>query len=148
MERKSQMMRFSTAAAPSKAGYNKLAAARPPRAIHTEQEYREWRRLLDTLMAKPEEEMTGAEAAYGETIALLIEAFEKQRYRISQASPAEVLAELLSAHGLKQKELVDIFGSEAAVSYALNGKRNLTTEQIQGLAEKFHVSPAVFLLQS
>ncbi len=147
MERKAQMTRFMTAAVPSKARYNKLAAARPPRAIHTEREYREWRRVLDTLMAKPEEKMTDAEAAYGETIALLIEAFEKQRYRISRASPAEILAELLSAHGLKQKELVDIFGSEAAVSYALNGKRNLTTEQIQGLAAKFHVSPAVFLWQ-
>ena len=148
MERKTKIMGFMTASAPTKARYNKFAAARPPRAIHTEREHREWRRVLDTLMAKPEEEMTDAEAAYGETIALLIEAFEKQRYRLSQAQPAEILAELLNAHGLKQKELVDIFGSEAAVSYALNGKRNLTTEQIQGLAEKFHVSPAVFLLRS
>jgi HTH-type transcriptional regulator / antitoxin HigA len=147
MERKSQITRFSTAAAPSRARYSKLAAARPPRAIHTEREYCEWRRVLDTLMAKPEEEMTDAEAAYGETIAILIEAFERQRYSDLRASPAEVLAELLSAHGLKQKELVDIFGSEAAVSYALNGKRNLTTEQIQGLSAKFHVSPAVFLAQ-
>ena len=66
-------------------------------------------RVLDTLIAKPEEETTDAEAAYGETIALLIEAFEKQRYRLSRAEPAEILAELLTAHGLKQKELVDIF---------------------------------------
>jgi hypothetical protein len=48
----------------------------------------------------------------------------------------EVLAELMAAHGLKQEESVDIFGSEAAVSYAVQGKRNLKVDQIPGLAAK------------
>lgn len=138
------MMHFMTAAAPSRAAYEKIAVDRPPRAIRSAQDYRDWKSVLDKFMAKPEAEMTDAEARYVETVALLIEAFEKHRYPLPQVSPAEVLAELLAAHNLKQKELVDIFGSEAAVSYALNGKRNLTAEQIRGLAAKFHVSPAVF----
>jgi len=133
------------AAGPSDAAYDHVAARQPPRAIHTEQEHRHWRRVLDNMMAKPEAEITAAEARYAETVALLIEAYERRRYPLLQASPAEVLAELMAAHHLKQKELVDIFGSEAAASYAVQGKRNLTVNQIRRLAAKFHVSPAVFV---
>ena len=153
MERKPSMkMRFVRAiASPAArkptvaAAYRKIAAEEPPRAIHTEQEHRFWTRILANLMSKPEAELTTAEADYLETIALLIEAYEKQHYSLPPVSPTEVLAELMSVHGLKQKDLVDIFGSEAAVSYAVRGKRPLTVDQIRGLAAKFHVSPAVFV---
>jgi HTH-type transcriptional regulator/antitoxin HigA len=138
------MTHFKIATAPSAAAYKKVAAEHPPQAIHTEKERRYWMGVLARLMAKPEAELTDAEAVYGQTIALLIEAFERSRASLPKLAPAEVLAELLSAHNLRQKDLVDIFGSEAAVSYAVNGERNLTVEQIKGLAEKFQVSPAVF----
>jgi HTH-type transcriptional regulator / antitoxin HigA len=146
MERRSPMkVRLVAATAPTEAAYSKIAARQPPKAIHTEGEHRRWKRVLDSLMTKPEAEMTAAEARYAETVALLIEGYEKRRYPLPQASPGAVLAELIAAHHLKQKELVDIFGSEAAVSYALHGKRSLTVEQIRGLAARFHVSPAVFV---
>ena len=134
-----------TAAAPAEAAYKKIAAEQPPRAIHSEREYRHWKRILDGILAMPETEMTKAEASYAETVALLIEVYERGRYALREATPAEALAELMAAHNLKQKEVVDIFGSEAAVSYALHGKRNLTVEQIRRLAAKFRVSPAVFV---
>ena len=82
---------------------------------------------------------------YAETIGLLIEAYEKQRYPLPVATPAEALVELQTAHKLRRKDLVDVFGSEAAVSYVLNGKRGMTPEQIRRLAERFRVSPAVFI---
>jgi len=138
------MVRFRTATARSAAAYKKVAAEHPPQAIDSEQERRYWMGVLNRLMTKPEEELSDAEAVYGRTIALLIEAFEKSRASLPKLAPAEVLVELLSAHNLRQKDLVDIFGSEAAVSYAVNGERNLTVEQIKGLAEKFHVSVAAF----
>jgi len=146
MERKSQVnSRLLAAAGPARGSYRSMAALMPPKAIHTDQERRRWMRILGRLMARPESEMTAAEARYAETIALLIEAYEKHRFPLPAASPAEVLAELMAAHSLRQKELLDVFGSEAAVSYALHGKRELTVGQIRGLAEKFHVSPAVFV---
>jgi HTH-type transcriptional regulator / antitoxin HigA len=146
MERKSSVKApVSTWRAPARDAYRRMAAERPPKAIHTEQERRNWKRVLDRLMARPEAELTPAEARYAETVALLIEAYEKRRYPLPPASPAGVLAELAAAHGLKQKELADIFGSEAAVSYAMKGKRNLTVDQIRGLAARVDVSPAVFV---
>jgi HTH-type transcriptional regulator/antitoxin HigA len=146
MERRAPIgTRVQRAAIPTWVAYKRLAAGRPPKAIHTQRDYRYWKSVLISLLAKPEAEMTSAEAAYAETVALLMEAYEKRLHPPSQVSPADVLAELMVAHHLKQKELADIFGSEAAVSYALNGKRNLTVDQIRGLAAKFRVSPAVFI---
>lgn len=146
MECKSTVrMHFMRAMTAAESAYRRMAAEQPPKAIHTDREHRYWRRVLEHLMAKPEGEMTAAEERYAETVALLIEAFEKRRYPLPQVSPAEVLAELMAVHGLKQKELVDVFGSEAAVSYALHGKRSFTVDQIRKLAARFHVSPAVFV---
>jgi len=44
---------------------------------------------------------------------------------------------------LKQKDLVDIFGTPNIISEVLNGKRNFTTEHIRKLG-RFHVSPEIF----
>jgi len=133
------------AAGPGLAEYKKIAGAEPPKAIHNAQEHRRWRQVLDRLMAKPEQELSAAEARYGETGAVLIEDYEKKRYRLRAATPLEVLHELMAANGLKRKDLQDVFGSEAAVSYALNGKRPLNVAQIRRLAAKFRVSVAVFV---
>ena len=126
--------------------YKKIAASEPPSAIRTEREHRHWLQLLDGLMTRPEENLTEAVARYAETIALLIEAYERERFSSPKVSPEEILVDLMEQHGLKQKDLVDVFHSEAAVSYAVSGKRPLTVEQIRGLAKKFHVSPAVFIV--
>ncbi|WP_017740628.1 hypothetical protein [Scytonema hofmannii] len=45
---------------------------------------------------------------------------------------------------LRQKDLVPIFKMESIVCHGLNGKRKLTLEHIQKLADYFHVSPTVF----
>ncbi len=133
------------AAGSAVAEYKKVASAEPPKAIHTEQERRHWRHVLDALMAKPEDELSGAEARYGETVAVLIEDYEKRRFPLREISPIEVLRGLMQDNNLKQKDLEDVFGTEAAVSYALRGKRPLSVQQIRGLASRFHVSPAVFV---
>ena len=49
----------------------------------------------------------------------------------------------MDEHHLKQADLPEI-GSQGVVSEILNGKRELNVRQIQALADRFHVSPAVF----
>jgi HTH-type transcriptional regulator/antitoxin HigA len=51
----------------------------------------------------------------------------------------------MAANDLKQKDLVDIFGTSSIVSEVLHGKRQLTTEHIRRLSERFHVSPELFI---
>ena len=50
----------------------------------------------------------------------------------------------MEAHGLRQKDLTDIFGTESIASEVLHGKRELTKGHIKRLSVRFGVSPAVF----
>ena len=44
------------------------------------------------------------------------------------AGPLDVIRHLMEAHSLRQKDLVDVFGTESIVSDVLNGKRDHTTQ--------------------
>jgi HTH-type transcriptional regulator/antitoxin HigA len=50
----------------------------------------------------------------------------------------------MDQHGLKQKDLIDVFGAPSIVSEVMNGKRDLNKAQIARLSERFHVSPELF----
>jgi HTH-type transcriptional regulator/antitoxin HigA len=88
--------------------------------------------------------MTPAEKERTELLTLLIEDFEEKQYSLPRAKPLEVLQFLMDQHGLKQKDLVDVFGTPSIVSEVLNGKRELNKDHIKRLSERFHVSPEVF----
>ena len=94
------------------------------------------------------EHLSREEKMYAGLLTLLIEAYEEEHYSIHAASPVEVLAELIEANDLRQKDLVPVFGSESVVSEVLSGKRSLNTHQIEGLSRRFKVSPAVFFSEA
>jgi HTH-type transcriptional regulator/antitoxin HigA len=88
--------------------------------------------------------MSAAERRMAELLTLLIENFEVEHYALRAASPLEVLKELMFANNLKQKDLLDIFGTPSIASEVLSGKRRLNTEHIRKLSRRFRVSPEVF----
>jgi len=51
----------------------------------------------------------------------------------------------MQAHKLKQRDLVDVFGTPSIVSEVLGGKRHLATSHIRKLSERFHVPAELFL---
>jgi HTH-type transcriptional regulator/antitoxin HigA len=51
----------------------------------------------------------------------------------------------MEEHNLKQTDLAEELGGQSIVSAILSGKRELNTRQVKALAERFKVSPAVFL---
>jgi len=130
---------MSAAHAPT---YAELLAEFLPTVIHDDQENEEYTRVLENLAFK--EKHTAEEARLIELLSLLIEDYETKHYPIGEASPTEVLEELMAAHSLKQKDLADVFGAESTVSAVLNGKREMTRDHIKRLSDKFGVSPAVF----
>jgi HTH-type transcriptional regulator/antitoxin HigA len=89
--------------------------------------------------------LTAAEQRLAELLTLLIEDFEEKAYTLKAAKPIDILVELMEANSLKQKDLVDVFGTPSIVSEVLNGKRGLTIEHIKKLSRRFHLSPEVFL---
>jgi HTH-type transcriptional regulator/antitoxin HigA len=79
-----------------------------------------------------------------ETLGVLIHAFEQQHYPIPQATGRDVLCFLMEEHRLTQSDLPEV-GSQGVVSEILHGKRQLNVRQIRALADRFGVSPAVFM---
>jgi HTH-type transcriptional regulator/antitoxin HigA len=79
-----------------------------------------------------------------DTLGTLIEVYEDEHTEMPDVGSKEILQFLLEEHGIRQADLPEI-GSQGVVSEILNGKRELNVRQIRLLAERFHVSPAVFI---
>jgi HTH-type transcriptional regulator/antitoxin HigA len=77
-------------------------------------------------------------------LTVLVEDYEAKHHPMPEASPLDIIRHLMEAHKLRQKDLVDVFGTESIVSDVLNGKRDLAKEHIRRLSKRFHVSPSVF----
>ncbi|HMN31252.1 MAG TPA: helix-turn-helix domain-containing protein [Caldilineaceae bacterium] len=120
------------------------AAISPLLTIHNEQEYD---RAIERLNALIDEVGTNEQHPLYElldTLATVIHAYEEQHYPLPAASGADVLAYLMEEHGLTQSALPEV-GSQGVVSEILRGKRELNVRQIRALAQRFGVSPAVFV---
>jgi HTH-type transcriptional regulator / antitoxin HigA len=124
--------------------YAALLASALPSVIRSEAENERCIRALEELDRKGSR-MSAAERRLAELLTLLIENFEEKHYALEPSDPVTIIEELMSANGLKQKDLLDIFGTSSIVSEVLNGKRRLTTEHIRRLSRRFHVSADVFI---
>jgi HTH-type transcriptional regulator / antitoxin HigA len=128
--------------ATSRSQYADLLARALPSVIHSEKENKRYLALLEDLDQKGK--LSAAEQRLAELLTLLIEDFEQKVYSLKPAMPLDILNQLIEANGLKQKDLVDVFGTPSIVSEVLNGKRGLTIEHIKKLSRRFHVSPEIF----
>src|SRR5208283_2579747 len=124
------------------ANYAALLSEVRPEVIHDQEQNQACIRRLEELTSK--KSVTRAEEKLIELLAVLIEDFEAREYPVPEAGPLDIIRHLMDAHRLRQKDLVDIFGTESIVSDVLNGKRDLTKAHIKKLSARFGVSPAVF----
>ena len=88
---------------------------------------------------------TAEDRKYANVLAALIEKYEDERYPIENVEPVEILAELMSANDLRQKDLAALLGGESGVSAILNGDRRINMDQAFRLGERFKVSPLLFM---
>lgn len=119
-------------------------AIRPILTIRDEREYDLAVGHLDELL--DEVGANEGHPLYGllDTLGTLIRAYEEEHHPMPQVSGAEMLRFFIEEHQLTQSDLPEI-GSQGVVSEIVNGKRELNMRQIKALAERFHVSPAVFI---
>ena len=127
---------------PVSSEYSMLLSKTPPKVIRSERENQTYTEILYELDRRTN--LTPAEEQFAELLTLLIEEFERRRYRLPAAKPVDVLRFLMDEHGLKQKDLVDVMGSPSIVSEVLSGKRELNKNHIRRLSRRFHVSPELF----
>jgi|SRR5215813_482332 len=122
--------------------YAELLSEARPEVIKAEEQNREYIARLEELTRK--EHVTEAEEKLIALLTVLVERFEDSYHSVPNAGPLDIIRHLMDEHQLRQKDLVDVFGTESIVSDVLNGKRDLTKEHIRRLSERFGVSPAVF----
>lgn len=120
--------------------YTNLLSRIPPKIIRTELENEQYIQALNELEHRAEP-LTPDEEELAELLTLIIEDFEERQYQLPRASPAEAVAFLMDQHGLTAEDLSDVLRAPGDI---LSGRRELTTEEIRMLSERFHVSPEVF----
>lgn len=125
--------------------YGKLLIDVSPGAIQTEEENERALAVIDRLMSKGEDELSPEEDRLLRLLAVLVEDFENRAYPIGKSDPALALRELMREHGLKQTDMLDIFGSQGTVSQVLNGKREISKSQARKLSERFRLPVDIFI---
>ena len=99
--------------------------------------------VIDALLDR--EHLTAGEQEYLAALGLLVEAYESEHVLLPDVSGIDVLRSLMEENGLRQIDLVDIFGAKSIVSETLSGKRRLTVGHIQALSARFRLPADVFI---
>jgi HTH-type transcriptional regulator/antitoxin HigA len=126
----------------NKESYAELLGKTLPRVIETDAENDRLIAELEALDSLPK--MTAAQKALAELLTVLIEQFER-RYDVGHATPVDALKQLMEDRGLRQRDLVPIFGSSSVVSDVMQGKREISKQHARGLAEYFSVPVSLFI---
>lgn len=128
----------------NKRKYGELLAESVPIVIRTESEYDRAIAEIERLLKKGDR-ISPEEDHLLDLLSTLVEKYEDERYPIEPSAPHEILQHLMEARGLKQKDIVHLFGSSGRASEAINGQRSISKLQARSLAEFFHVSTDLFL---
>src|SRR5438105_34567 len=105
--------------------YGRLLARTLPAVIETEDDNERMLAEIHKLMLKGDD-LSPEEEALLELMSKLVETFEKEHYPIEPAPPHEILLTLMEGRGLRQRDLLGIFGSSGIASEVINGKRSIS----------------------
>ncbi|HXM42797.1 MAG TPA: hypothetical protein VN924_16210 [Bryobacteraceae bacterium] len=131
-------------AAIDKRTYARLLTRVLPQIITTEDENERMIAELEKLDTRGRP-LTPEEERLGMLVNLLIRQFEESRYSLGHAEPVEALRVLMESRGLRQRDMIPVFGSSSVASDVLNGKRSLSKTHVRKLAEFFHVPVSLFI---
>ena len=115
-----------------------------PHVLKNDTEYEaaiaEIERLLD-------EDVAPATEGYDrlEFLSVLVEHYEEEQYPMGTVTPQQAVTFMLEQKGLERSDLDEVMGGKSRVSDFLNGKRDLSKSQIEGLRRVLGI-PADILL--
>lgn len=122
--------------------YGQLLQEALPRVIETDEENDRLLAVLEQLDELPSR--TPEQDSLAELLTMLIQQFEA-RYDLGSALPLEALRSLMEDRGLRQRDLLGVFGSSSVASDVLNGKREISKLHARRLAEYFRVPVSIFI---
>jgi HTH-type transcriptional regulator/antitoxin HigA len=119
-----------------------LCASALPKIIENDAEFDRAVEHLEALDRKSNP--SAEETALSELLARLIEDYDR-RVPIPEEAPYKLVLHLMEHRGLRQADLLPVFGSRSVASDVLSGKRELSKTHVRKLANFFQVSPALFI---
>ncbi len=128
------------------ARFEELVGLMPPRAIGDEVQAENVIEMIDRLMGI--ERLSAGQAAYLETLVQLVQVYEQRQHAIdlSGLGGVDSLRHLLEKNGMNASDLARLLGVHASMgSKILKGERALTVDHLRKLAERFKVSPELFM---
>lgn len=126
--------------------YGALLADTVPGVIDSGAEYDRLEAVFNDLMNKGEDNFSPEEMRLFELLANLLEDYERKTLPpLEQSSPLDTLKFLMRENNLKQKDLVDDFGSQSVASAVLSGKRAISKGAAKKLGERFSVPADIFI---
>lgn len=126
--------------------YGQLLTDTLPQKIETEKENERILKIIENLMFKGESNISPEEETLLVLLCDLVEQFEKNAYPMPSVPANERLKYILKERGMKQKDLVPLFGSEGVVSEILSGKRLITFKTAKKLADFLQLSSYEILI--
>lgn len=124
------------------AKYRRLVSKAMPIVIETEAENERLLAIVESMMRR---DLSPEETKLFDLLVKLIEDFEERHYPMGQSSPTETLQFLIEQRGLRQRDIVHLFGSSGVASEVINGKRAISKKLAKSLGDFFHVSPELFI---
>jgi HTH-type transcriptional regulator / antitoxin HigA len=125
--------------------YGKFLAKTLPRKIENESENEHYLRIIEQMIDKGSDKFSPEEHLLFDLFVTLVSDFESRNYTMPDISSNERIKYLLEGKGLKQKDLLPIFGSEGIISEVLTGKRKLTLRHANELANFFKMPIDLFV---
>lgn len=80
-----------------------------------------------------------------EFLSVLVEHFEDERHPMGGVTPQQAVTFMLEQRGMDRSELDDVMGGKSRVSEFLNGKRDLSKSQVEGLRHLLGIPADVLL---
>ncbi len=125
--------------------YLHLIRAFPLRPIRTDAEHDRAMEMVRGLAAYDEEKLRPGQQDYLDTLAVLLEDYDRLQKPWKRISGVELLRYLVAETGMKAADLGKIVGSRPLASLILSGKRDISKEVMRRLGHHFHLDPGVFL---
>src|SRR5262245_53494064 len=107
------------------AKFEDLAWLMPPRAIHDEVAYENTLEMIDALTSVPR--LSAGQAAYLDTLTILLEAYEAEHdpIDVEGLTPVEVVRHLMQEHDMSASDLGRLLGERSLGAKILSGGREL-----------------------
>ncbi|MEL7353811.1 MAG: transcriptional regulator [Cyanobacteria bacterium P01_A01_bin.116] len=120
------------------------SAIAPILTIRTDKEYEQGIARLNELLDEVGTNETHPLYTLLDTLGIVIQSYEEAHYPIPNCDGIAVLAYLMEEHSLSPSDLSEI-EEPATITAILEGKQALEIRHIRDLANRFGVSPSVFI---